>query len=129
MTMSRRCSSCGNPLAPALSQAHDGACPWCLAAFTFGPEKASVATEESSTRVGKYVRTEKLGAGGMGEVWKALDTELNRWVALKFLRDEDPGVVARFQREARTAARLSHPGIASVHEVGEAEGRRFIAMQ
>jgi len=129
MTMSRRCSSCGNPLAPELSLAHDGACPWCLAAFTFGPETSAVATEDSTTRIGKYVRTEKLGAGGMGEVWKALDTELNRWVALKFLKDEDPGVVARFQREARTAARLSHPGIAAVHEVGEAEGRRFIAMQ
>ncbi|HKS17562.1 MAG TPA: tetratricopeptide repeat protein, partial [Planctomycetota bacterium] len=106
--------------------------PWCLAQVTFGAEALGPPVAEGaepSGRLGKYVRTEKLGSGGMGEVWKALDTELNRWVALKFLKEDEPAVVARFQREARTAAGLSHPGIAAIYEVGEAEGRRFIAMQ
>ncbi|HZL73514.1 MAG TPA: tetratricopeptide repeat protein, partial [Planctomycetota bacterium] len=63
------------------------------------------------------------------EVWKALDTELNRYVALKFLKDDDPSSTVRFQREARTAASLAHAGIASIHEVGEVDGKHFIAMQ
>ncbi|MBI2900752.1 MAG: tetratricopeptide repeat protein [Planctomycetes bacterium] len=74
-------------------------------------------------RIGKYVRVAKLGAGGMGEVWKAWDTELRRWVALKFLKD--PEEFARFRREAQTAATLNHPGIAAVYESRE----NFIAMQ
>jgi tetratricopeptide (TPR) repeat protein/predicted Ser/Thr protein kinase len=126
----KRCKSCGNPVDLDVAKAHDGACPWCLAAFTFSPEPTGIAPPaETSTRFGKYVRTERLGSGGMGEVWKALDTELNRWVALKFLKDEDPSVVARFQREAKTAAALSHSNIAAIYEVGEIEGRHFIAMQ
>ena len=130
MSDAKRCKSCGNPVEQ--DQAKDGACPWCLAAFTFSPERVgnpATAAKDAPTRFGKYVRTEKLGAGGMGEVWKALDTELNRWVALKFLKDDDPSSTVRFQREARTAAGLSHTGIASIHEVGEVEGRHFIAMQ
>jgi len=79
--------------------------------------------------VGKFVPSEKLGAGASGEVWKARDTVLNRWVALKFLRGGDDEEVARFQREAQVAGRLSHPNIAAIHEVGEAGGRRYIAMQ
>ena len=125
----KRCKTCGNPVDPEVAKSHDGACPWCLAAFTFGPEPSAPPPATSTTQFGKYVRTERLGSGGMGEVWKALDTELNRWVALKFLKDEDPSVVARFQREAKTAAALSHSNIAAIYEVGEIDGRHFIAMQ
>jgi len=84
----------------------------------------------SGERVGRYVRTERLGAGGMGEVWKAWDTELSRWVALKFLRVDALDERARFEREAQTVARLNHPNIAAVHEIGaDPRGRPFIAMQ
>jgi tetratricopeptide (TPR) repeat protein len=65
----------------------------------------------------------------MGEVWRAWDRKLHRWVALKFLKGDNAGELARFEREAQTAAMLNHPNIASVYEVGEHEGRHFIAMQ
>src|SRR5262245_5379624 len=129
---SKRCKSCGNPVDLDQAKAHDGACPWCLAAFTFSPEPVGnleTAAQDAPTRFGKYLRTERLGAGGMGEVWKAFDTELNRWVALKFLKDEDPLVLSRSQREAKTAASLTHANIAAIYEVGYIDGRHFIAMQ
>ncbi len=80
-------------------------------------------------RFGKYVRTEKLGEGGMGEVWKAWDSDLNRLVALKFIKGAHKDELIRFRREAQTAAQLAHPNIAAVYEVGESTGRHFIAMQ
>ncbi|MBI2901356.1 MAG: protein kinase [Planctomycetes bacterium] len=93
------------------------------------PAEVGAARELPANVVGKYVRTKRLGSGGMGEVWKGWDTQLGRWVALKFLKSDAAGEVARFQREAQTAARLNHPNIASIHDVGESEGRLFIAMQ
>ncbi|HZL70906.1 MAG TPA: protein kinase, partial [Planctomycetota bacterium] len=107
-----------------------GACPWCMAQGSFDLKApAEDPRLKASARLGKYQLTEKLGHGGMGEVWKALDTDLNRWVALKFLKAEDPSHLARLQREAHTAAGLTHPNIAGIYEIDDVEGRHFIAMQ
>src|SRR5262245_6722056 len=125
------CGKCGNEIASdRLKLEFGGNCPWCLATFALSdPPSPAVPVSGAFESVGKYVLTEKLGTGGMGEVWKALDSELNRWVALKFLKDQDPREVARFAREAHMSAKLSHPNIAAVHEIGEAGGRHYIAMQ
>src|SRR5712691_921261 len=72
-----------------------------------------------SRRIGKYELIEELGEGGMGEVWKAFDTELRRYVAIKQLhadRQTDPDFVARFMREARLLASLRHPNIVQIHD-------------
>src|SRR5688572_22419491 len=82
-----------------------------------------VAAAPAQARFKQFVCTAKLGSGGMGEVWKAWDSELNRWVALKFLKGGDDTEVERFKREAQTAGKLSHPNIAAIYEVGEANGR------
>ncbi len=79
--------------------------------------------------VGPYRVVGQLGAGGVGVVYEAVDAELGRPVAVKVLRDASAANVARFRREARAMSRVNHPNVATVYEVGEADGRGYIAME
>jgi serine/threonine protein kinase len=97
-----------------------------------GDLPSEVAGAPADAGFGGFVRLNKLGAGGMGEVWRAWDRSHARWVALKLLLD-GPAVnadwVTRFRREASAASRLDHPGVVKVHEIGVCDARHYISME
>ena len=85
----------------------------------------------AGSKLGAYEILALIGAGGMGEVYRALDTKLNRPVAVKLLSDElaDAAARRRFQREAQMASSLNHPHILTVHDAGEIEGRQYLVTE
>ncbi len=128
---SRRCQRCGDPLAGAELS---GNCPRCLTALLLSPEPADAAEPSPIPvirRLGDYELLEEVARGGMGVVFRARQVSLDRTVAVKVLRDAwlaTPVQVKRFRAEAANAAKLKHPNIVAVHEVGEQGGQHYFAM-
>ncbi len=119
------CARCGGP-----SDWH-GVCPRCLILGALGAP-APADDPEPALRLGKYTLIAELGRGGTGRVWRARQDGQEREVALKTLRagiGADDSARERFRREALAAARLRHPGIVPVHEVGQADGESYLAME
>ena len=84
----------------------------------------------SGTKIGRYEIRSLLGAGGMGEVYRAFDTQLERFVALKFLKQtDDAEKLRRFRQEAKAVSALNHPNILTIYEVGEYENHQFIVSE
>lgn len=133
------CPKCG---AAVPDGAAAGLCPACLLAAASIPTDAGPASgrhqprvpglEQVSAAFPQWEIVECIGAGGMGAVFKARQPRLDRWVALKLLPEalaDEPEFTERFEREARTLARLSHPGIVTVHDFGRAGGFHYLVME
>src|SRR5262245_5437302 len=121
--MAERCATCGNERPAGVR----GPCPTCL--FGLGLEKQEGPMLD---RLGSYEIVSRLGAGGMGVVYRAHDARLGRDVAIKVLPDAlegDPEQLARFRREARVAASLNHPHIAGIYGFEDEDGAHFLVME
>ena len=130
------CSECGTELSSR--ELSRGLCPGCLLSLGLSLSELETGSHGQSaqdligTSTSRYLILEKIGQGGMGEVFLAQDPTLNRKVALKFLPGElqrSPSARQRFLREAKAAAALDHPYICKIHEIDEFEGRSFISME
>jgi serine/threonine protein kinase len=93
------------------------------------PEEVRAAGKDPAKLVEQYILIKQIGKGGMGTVWKAWDRKLSRYIAIKFLSGGADEEVERFNREAKVAASVRHPNIASIFEIGAAKGQHFIAME
>jgi ribosomal protein L37AE/L43A len=115
------CEKCAVPLT--------GPAPSAPAAPSM-PVEVTRAAEDPKNVLGKYILTAPVGKGAMGAVYKAWDRRLRRWVAIKLLlATSDPQLVARFRREAETAAAIQHPNIVPIYDVGESDGRPYLVMK
>jgi ABC-type phosphate/phosphonate transport system substrate-binding protein/tRNA A-37 threonylcarbamoyl transferase component Bud32 len=129
----QKCRGCG---ADVPANAPLGHCPKCLLDLGFGPSPgntdASPPLGGSGRALGDYELIEQIGRGGMGVIYKARQTKLNRLVALKMVREGEfasPTLVQRFHLEAEAAANLHHPNIVPIYETGEHQGEHFFSME
>src|SRR2546421_198519 len=124
------CPHCRNPIELVRpSPREEITCPSCGSSFCLEDQSTSADSTSSGQRLGRFTLLDTVGQGGFGTVYKALDPELDRVVALKVPRAGNlsgPQELDRFLREARSAAQLKHPAIVAVHEVGQLDGLPYL---